>query len=107
MKLLIAIVNNEDASLVISELNKAGFMVTKLATSGGFLRAGNVTMLTGVEDEKVGDALAVIEEFSSQRKQITPVNSTYIGDSMLTVPVEVSVGGATVFVVAVEQFYKI
>ena len=58
MKLLIAIVNNEDASLVISELNKAGFMVTKLATSGGFLRAGNVTMLTGVEDEKVGDALA-------------------------------------------------
>ena len=106
MKLLIAIVNNEDASLVISELNKAGFMVTKLATSGGFLRAGNVTMLTGVED-KVGDALAVIEEFSSQRKQITPVNSTYIGDSMLTVPVEVSVGGATVFVVDVEQFYKI
>ena len=104
MKLLIAIVNNEDASLVISELNKAGFMVTKLATSGGFLRAGNVTMLTGVEDEKVGD---VIEEFSSQRKQITPVNSTYIGDSMLTVPVEVSVGGATVFVVDVEQFYKI
>ena len=96
MKLLIAIVNNEDASLVISELNKAGFMVTKLATSGGFLRAGNV-----------GDALAVIEEFSSQRKQITPVNSTYIGDSMLTVPVEVSVGGATVFVVDVEQFYKI
>ena len=107
MKLLIAIVNNEGASLVISELNKAGFMVTKLATSGGFLRAGNVTMLTGVEDEKVGDALAVIEEFSSQRKQITPVNSTYIGDSMLTVPVEVSVGGATVFVVDVEQFYKI
>ena len=77
MKLLIAIVNNEDASLVISELNKAGFMVTKLATSGGFLRAGNVTMLTGVEDEKVGDALAVIEEFSSQRKQITPVNSLW------------------------------
>ena len=50
---------------------------------------------------------SVIEEFSSQRKQITPVNSTYIGDSMLTVPVEVSVGGATVFVVDVEQFYKI
>ncbi len=52
--------------------------------------------------KKVGDALAVIEEFSSQRKQITPVNSTYIGDSTSTVPVEVSVGGATVFVVDVE-----
>lgn len=107
MKLIVAIVNNEDASLVLSELTKGGFSVTKLSTSGGFLRAGNVTFLIGVEEEKIKDALSVIEEFSSQRKQMTPINSTYIGDSMLTVPVEVSVGGATVFVLDVEQFYKL
>ena len=51
--------------------------------------------------------MSVIEEFSSQRKQQVPVNSTYIGDSMITVPVEVTVGGATVFVLDVEQFYKL
>lgn len=107
MKLIVAIVNNEDASLVLSELTKGGFSVTKLSTSGGFLRAGNVTFLIGVEEERIKDALSVIEEFSSQRKQMTPINSTYIGDSMLTVPVEVSVGGATVFVLDVEQFYKL
>mgnify|MGYP002797717855 CR=1 FL=1 len=107
MKLIIAIVNSEDASAVLSELTGQGFSVTKLATSGGFLRAGNVTMMIGVEEEQVQNALSVIEEFSSQRKQQVPVNSTYIGDSMITVPVEVTVGGATVFVLDVEQFYKL
>ncbi len=104
MKLLIAIVNSEDAPAVLSELTTAGFSVTKLSTSGGFLRAGNVTMLIGMEEEKVKD---VIEEFSSRRKQQVPVNSTYIGDSLISVPVEVTVGGATVFVLDVEQFYKL
>ena len=107
MKLIIAIVNSEDASAVLSELTGQGFSVTKLATSGGFLRAGNVTMMIGVEEEQVQKALSVIEEFPSQRKQQVPVNSTYIGDSMITVPVEVTVGGATVFVLDVEQFYKL
>lgn len=107
MKLIIAIVNSEDASAVLSELTGQGFSVTKLATSGGFLRAGNVTMMIGVEEEQVQKALSVIEEFSSQRKQQVPVNSTYIGDSMISVPVEVTVGGATVFVLDVEQFYKL
>ena len=107
MKLIIAIVNSEDASAVLSELTGQGFSVTKLATSGGFLRAGNVTMMIGVEEEQVQKALSVIEEFSSQRKQQVPVNSTYIGDSMITVPVEVTVGGATVFVTNVERFEKL
>ena len=107
MKLIIAIANSEDASAVLSELTGQGFSVTKLATSGGFLRAGNVTMMIGVEEEQVQKALSVIEEFSSQRKQQVPVNSTYIGDSMITVPVEVTVGGATVFVLDVEQFCKL
>lgn len=107
MKLIIAIVNSEDAAVVLSELTNGGFSVTKLSTSGGFLRAGNVTMMIGVEEEKVQDVLSTLEEFSSQRKQQVPVNSTYIGDSLISVPVEVTVGGATVFVLDVAQFYKL
>lgn len=107
MKLIIAIVNNEDASAVLSELTGKGFSVTRLSTSGGFLRAGNVTMLIGLEDEKVAEALAVIEEFSCKRQQQVPVNSGYLGDSMLSIPVEITVGGATVFVLDVEQFHKL
>ena len=57
MKLIIAIIQDEDASEVISHLNEAKFQVTRLSTKGGFLRAGNTTIMTGVEDEKVEGAL--------------------------------------------------
>ncbi|MGN1161550.1 MAG: cyclic-di-AMP receptor [Candidatus Fimenecus sp.] len=108
MKLVIAIINSDDASAVMSHLTKAGYTVTKLSTSGGFLRAGNVTLLIGVEEKKTDDVINIIGQYSSQRKKITPVNTTYIGESMLSsMPVEVTVGGATIFVVDVEQFYKI
>lgn len=107
MKLIIAIVNSEDAPAVLSELTGGGFSVTKLSTSGGFLRAGNATMIIGVEEDRVKDALSIIEEFSSRRQQQVPVDSTYIGESLISVPIEVTVGGATVFVLDVEQFYKL
>jgi uncharacterized protein YaaQ len=108
MKLIVAIINNDDANTVMSNLTKAGYSATKLTTSGGFLRAGNITLLIGVEKNKVDDVINIIGEYSSQRKKITPVNTTYIGESMLSsMPVEVTVGGATIFVLDVEQFYKI
>ena len=107
MKLIVAIVNSSDAPVVLSELTGKGFSVTKLSTSGGFLRAGNVTMLIGVEDDKVEGALHILEEFSSQRKEQVPVSANYMSDTMLSIPVEVTVGGATVFILDVEQFYKL
>lgn len=108
MKLIIAIINNDDASEVMSNLTKAGYSATKLSTSGGFLRTGNITLLIGVEKSKVDEVINIIGEYSSQRKKITPVNSTYLGESMLSsMPIEVTVGGATVFVLDVEQFYRI
>lgn len=108
MKLIVAIINNDDANAVMSNLTKAGYSATRLSTSGGFLRVGNVTLLIGVEKANVDDVINIIGEYSSQRKKITPVNTTYIGESMLSsMPVEITVGGATIFVIDVEQFYKI
>ena len=108
MKLVVAIINNYDANAVMSNLTKNGYQATKLSTSGGFLRAGNITLLIGVEKNKVDEVINLIGQCSSQRKKITPVNNTYIGDSMLSsMPIEVTVGGATIFVLDVEQFYKI
>ena len=51
MKLLIAVINSDDSHIVLDEITKAGFYATKLSTTGGFLRAGNLTLLMGVEDE--------------------------------------------------------
>ncbi len=108
MKLVIAVINSDDANAVMNGLTENGYSATRLSTQGGFLRVGNVTLLIGVEEKKVDDVVNIIGQFSSQRKKITPVNTTYIGETMLsTMPIEVTVGGATIFVVDVEQFYKI
>ena len=77
MKLIIAIIQDEDASEVISHLNEAKFQVTRLSTKGGFLRAGNTTIMTGVEDEKVEGALKIIEENSKARTQYATRPSSY------------------------------
>ena len=71
MKLIVAIVQDEDAGRLVSALMDKGFGVTKLATTGGFLRAGNTTLISGVEDDKLQDALGVIEKICKSREQIT------------------------------------
>jgi uncharacterized protein YaaQ len=85
-----------------------GFTVTKLATTGGFLRACNTTLLLGVEDTKFDAAMAVIERVCKSRKQIATSPSPVAGTTGVYVPypIEVTVGGATVFVLPVEQFSK-
>lgn len=109
MKLIIAIVQDEDASRLISQLMNDGFGVTKLATTGGFLRAGNTTLLVGVEDERFQPAMDVIEKVCKSRKQIAPSPSSMVGmpGAYTPYPIEVVVGGATVFVMTVDQFVKL
>lgn len=107
MKLIVAIVNKDDSSQLTVKLNKAGFMSTKLSTTGGFLRAGNVTLLMGVEDEKVDDCLKIMEECCSKRTQVVSTAAGNHADQFFTsLPVEITVGGATVFIVDVERFIK-
>ena len=109
MKLIIAIVQDEDASRLVSNLMNEGYGVTKLATTGGFLRAGNPTLLVGVDDDQFDGAMAVIEKVCKSRKQMATSPSPVAGTTGVYVPypIEVMVGGATIFVLNVEQFIKI
>ena len=109
MKLIIAIVQDEDSSRLISSLMSEGDRVTKLATTGGFLRSGNTTLLVGVEDDKLQNAMSIIEKVCKSRKQIATSPSPISGTTGVYVPypIEVTVGGATIFVLDVEQFTKI
>ncbi|NLO45647.1 MAG: transcriptional regulator [Clostridiales bacterium] len=106
MKLIIAIINNDDCPAVLSELTRDGFSVTKLSTSGGFLKAGNSTLLIGVEEDKIDSALDVIKRFSSRRTQMIQASPSYPAEFYVSMPVEVKVGGATIFIVDVDQFIK-
>jgi uncharacterized protein YaaQ len=107
MKLVLAVINHDDAHIVVHNLTKEGFLVTKLSTTGGFLMMGNMTILVGVEDDKVNSVIRVISKYSKSRKQVMPSMSE-MGMGMLPVlPVEVTVGGATVFVLDVDKFIKV
>ena len=69
MKLILAIVSNDDSAKVSSALTKNHFSVTKLATTGGFLLSGNTTFLIGTEDEKVDEVITIIADHSKKRKR--------------------------------------
>lgn len=106
MKMITAIVNKEDARAVNKKLVEAGFSATQLATTGGFLLAGNVTFIIGTDKERVDQCIDIIAAQSSQRNEMVPGNTGFdFGAS--TPPIEVTVGGATVFVTDVERFEKL
>ena len=111
MKMIMAILQKNDELQTIDELNTAGYFVTKLATSGGFLKGKNTTIMTVVEDEKVPEVLEIIRANSGERKTITYANPALVsGQGSLgaapTVPINIQVGGSTVFVLNVEQMEK-
>ncbi|HWJ02570.1 MAG TPA: cyclic-di-AMP receptor [Verrucomicrobiae bacterium] len=109
MKLVVAIVHDNDSARLVRSLVKGGFSSTKLASTGGFLREGNTTLLLGVEDEKVNQVVEIIRLVCKPRNQIISPVSPGSGpvDSYLPSPVEIQVGGATVFVLQVEQTIKV
>ena len=106
MKLVIAVVQDKDSSRLSNALIKEGFRATKLASTGGFLRAGNTTFMIGIEDDRVQEVMVVIKANCKVREQlVTPVSPMGgTADSYIPFPVEVQVGGAAVFVMPVERF---
>jgi len=103
VKLILAIIQLDDVASVIRHLAKSGFFSTKLTSAGGFLKEGNVTIMVGVEEERLEEALDIINKFSHSRSKLVPTPSLDSMDSSLT---EVTVGGATVFVLDCEQFLR-
>ena len=109
MKLVIAVVQDQDVHKLLARLAEEGYGATKLASTGGFLRQGNTTLLIGVEPERVEEVVGTIKQMCQSRTQlVTPMEA--VGRSIngyLPNPIEVSVGGATIFVLDVEGFAKV
>ena len=107
MKLILAIVSNDDANKVSTALVKQNFFVTKLATTGGFLMSGNTTFIVGTENDKVVEVIKIIETHSKSRSKLVPQSIVSEFGMFSSMPVEVKIGGATVFVLNVDQFIKL
>lgn len=108
MKLILAVIQDKDSNRLINALGEEDFKTTKLASTGGFLKEGNTTLMIGCEDEEVDKVLEVIEDNCSQREQmvapISPMGGT--AESYIPKPVKVEVGGATVFILPIESFVQ-
>jgi uncharacterized protein YaaQ len=109
MKLIVAIIHDEDVHGLVQQLMDENYRVTKLASTGGFLKSGNTTLLIGVEKEKVDTVIGIIKDTCETRKEIAPAPTPMMGGTgvFMTYPIEVQVGGATVFVLDVDQFVKL
>lgn len=108
MKLIMAIVQDKDSNRLANEFIDANIRATKLSSTGGFLKDGNSTFIIGIEDDRVQDALELIKKTCQSRKQYvsTPMSLDISLDGQVPYPVEVEVGGATVFVLPVDGFHQ-
>jgi uncharacterized protein YaaQ len=106
MKLIIAIVQDKDSNQLSAALVKADIRATKLSSTGGFLRAGNTTFLIGTDDEKVDEVIELIHQNGRMREQLVSPMAAFgtTSDAYIPHPIEVPVGGATVFVLPIDRF---
>mgnify|MGYP000940194967 CR=1 FL=1 len=108
MKLIIAIVQDQDIPSLIDDLTEKEFRITKLASTGGFLKSGNTTLLMGVEEERVQEAVKIIEDNCKTREITTSLLTVSMpGDTYIPYPLEVQVGGATLFILDIDQYIRI
>ncbi|MGI5839950.1 MAG: cyclic-di-AMP receptor [bacterium] len=108
MKLILAIIRNDDSVGAVNALRKNNFQVTKLTSTGGFLMIGNTTLLMGVPDERVDELKAILRRTCSQREHINSNPLSYsLGYGESKEGEMVTVGGATVFTLNVEQMDKL
>lgn len=109
MKMIVAIVQDEDVDKLVDTLTDASISSTNLPTTGGFLREGNSTLLIGIEEARVDEVIGLIKQECKSRTKITatPMATGWVSSVYNPQPIEVPVGGATIFVLDVEQFKKL
>ncbi|MDR2833074.1 MAG: cyclic-di-AMP receptor [Streptococcaceae bacterium] len=107
MKMIMAIIQDKDANRLSNILIDNNVRATKLSSTGGFLKSGNATFIIGVEDHRVEEVIELIKVASKARTEYitSPLTMDMSVDAQFAYPIEVEVGGATIFVLPVEGFY--
>src|SRR5690606_5471999 len=106
MKLVLAVVEDDDAIILMDALVENEFGETKLASTGGFLQRGNTKLLIGVVADRVVVTIALIRRFCCRKKRVLPQAVAEVPPS-ISLPIEVESGGATIFVLSVDRFQKV
>ena len=109
MKLVIAVVQGNDAEPLVAALVDKGYRATQINSAGGFLRERNVTLLIGVADDQVDAVREIVRNNCHSRTRFVNPLMPIVepGEFYIPNPVEVMVGGATMFVVNVERYERL
>ena len=109
-KLILAILQGDDYVDTIDELNQNGFFATILSSTGGFLKKKSVTVMIGVEEEKVQQVLDILKRCAGHRQQMSYSDVTMpTGGHAPQIPlvaVPVNVGGVVVFILELNDLQK-
>ncbi len=109
-KLILAIIQGDDYADTVDELNQKGFFATILSSTGGFLKKKSVTVMIGVEEEKVQTVLDILKQCAGRRQQLTysdvSMSTGVHGPQIPMVPVPVNVGGVVVFIMDLNDLQK-
>jgi|SRR5690625_1863701 len=109
MKLLVAVIQDQDAKRLVNALRNQAFQSTKLASTGGFLKEGNTTLMIGCRDKDVSSVLNIIQQHASKRTRILspkyPMRAQIVPEEER--PVKVETGGAIVFVLPISSFFQL
>jgi uncharacterized protein YaaQ len=109
MKLIFAIVQDEDADNLTDALVSEGFRITRIGSTGSFLRMGNSSIMVGVEENQVPQVVSIIRRVCRRRKQMAVPYSPALEPGLLYMPenFEVEVGGAVIFTHNVVRFERL
>lgn len=108
MKLILAVIQKEDEDPLSDALEQASIGVTRIGSSGGFLRAGNVTLMVAVDESRVEQVLDLMRQHCQRRtRHLNPMLPSLEARERFLGSVPVEVGGATVFVLNLERTEKI
>lgn len=105
-KLLVVITSDVEADALIRALVERGYPATKVSSTGGFLRRGSATILSGVDAGDVENVLAIVRRECRARTERVPQSAIPFPQGAVQEPEEVRVGGAIVFVLPVDHFEK-
>ena len=108
MKLILAVIQNEDEDALTEAMEMEGMSVTRIGSSGGFLRASNVTLMLAVENQQIERVLALLGKHCKRRtKHLHPWMPSMEARERFLGAIPVEVGGAAVFILSLEHMEKI
>jgi uncharacterized protein YaaQ len=105
MQAMLVIIQSQDGDVVMKRLEALNLpCLLSIASTGGFLREGNTALLLAARPEQSAQVMTVLRDTCHERTTFVPAYYFEVAPTLSTFPIEVEVGGATIFSCEIERF---